>query len=190
MKYNDFDLVANPNGYGYVQDENEDYYKDALATEPIPQGKISPNIGGLSAWYLSDGTRAVSQFTKRLKCDAQYCDSDGTPNPSGDYIVNLTSYYDLLQSDALTTTVQFVANLPVPYEITGSIVDNPLFIQATPFQLVQYDRVMTNVYPSSEIARIGNYIKLNETAVDSTGVSSVDVNGVVAYAWKETTTVL
>jgi len=83
MKYNDFDLVANPNGYGYVQDENECYYYDALATQAVPQGKKSYNVGGLSAWYLSTGERATSQHTGEVK--ASFRVVDGVVDNGVDY---------------------------------------------------------------------------------------------------------
>ena len=69
MTYSDFDLVANPSGYGYIQDGSiERYYEEAL-TNLIPTGVIIPT----NCAYTASG-RILADFVGSLKADVKLVD--------------------------------------------------------------------------------------------------------------------
>ena len=115
---------------------------------------------------------------------------------SGNSIYQLTKKYSLTQAQADITTPFYDLTDPdnvvintVPVDDLLNIVDsNRLFI-SNPWIQVWYDREILNEYPDSELADVGKFMKLNETAIDSNGNTVVDVNGVIAYAWKSEVTI-
>ena len=153
-------IVGSAKGTIFIADSGGTILETLLLTsEETDELAFTPTVDNIELWFVSSWNDGITRTIRYYNCKL----FKGTTEPTsqqpviGNSIINLTSYYDLLQSDALTTTTQFVDNLPVPYEITGSIVDNPLFIQATPFQLIQYSDTMAG----AELAKILKYMKLD-----------------------------
>ena len=124
----------------------------------------------------------------RVKYNPIFCDSDGTVNPSGEYIKFDTAYDKLVKAD--TTDVLFndadateVVSKVLPYE--DSVYNDQIFISATNGIIAVYDEAQTEPC----FSKIALKLDLYEYGYDSEGVMEVDSEGVYVTAPKLTTTV-
>ena len=200
MTYDDFNLIANPSGQGYVQSGSTQYYYEEALTNTVVQGELSYNVNGKSQWYTLDG-QASSEFIGKLKNDIGQCDSDGTLNSDGLYIKQMYHTLELLTADALIGDIfydQTDPQDPVHNIVAISDLDNVyteydprLFINTSDWQTIWYNRQITNTADTStltELDKVGLKSDLYEKVVDSEGVIVIDSNGKIVIAPKLTTT--
>ena len=153
MKYEDFDLVANPSGQGYIQkDATQKYIEEALTTL-YPEDSHIP----VGAGFDSNGP-LTRQYIGRVKFDITITDVAGTPTIDGDYF-KAKDIYDLA---VLADTNEYLYDLTDPenalvkviaYE--DAIYGNQLFISVTKGIVAFYDKAQTGDNLAKIITKLG-----------------------------------
>ena len=146
MEYSDFNLVANPNGQGYIQDGVVQKYYDESLTLPIPQGTIIPTNMAFTA-----SGRIIADFVGSLKADVVYTDVAGTPSGVSNYVKQATLKYEVVTaSESLTTNPQYTYVDPenpiaVVQEITASGIQegDKLFVKPSWAEEALYSEALT-----------------------------------------------